>query len=99
MSNDKRKIAELIEEYQRLAHAMQAGVAFSPNKEAQEPKHLRVGINAAMSDHGASVELLIEKSVSSEIDYFEKAVKFMRQEVEDYKKELAQGTDTKIELY
>lgn len=43
------------ERYMNAAHAMQSGVAIwmeRGNKET-EPKHLRVGINSAMSDQGA----------------------------------------------
>jgi len=34
------------ERYNKAAHAMQSGVAFSKDKKEQDPKHLRVGINA-----------------------------------------------------
>lgn len=62
-----------IERYHAAAHGMQTGVEFSKDKTDQEPKHLRVGINCAMSDQGGLVTLLIEKGVFTR-DEYEKAV-------------------------
>src|SRR5687767_13839287 len=46
--------------YLKLCHAMQTGVAFKMEKDNKDttPKHLRVGINAAMVDHAALTNLL-----------------------------------------
>ena len=45
-------LATIRAEYVNLAHAMQSGVAMEIglNGGAASPKHLRVGINSAMSD-------------------------------------------------
>jgi len=78
---------ELFNEWQRLTHAMQSGVAFEMNDPAitaTEPKHLRVGINAAMSDHGGLVELLVAKGVFTEREYMLAIVRKMREEVGHY---------------
>ena len=53
------------ERYLAAAHAMQSGVAaeMQINPKGTEPKHLRVGVNAAMVEHGALVGLLIAKGL------------------------------------
>jgi len=85
MSNDS--LAEKRALYERLAHAMQSGVAFSMNESVNgdtEPKHLRVGINAAMSDHGALVGMLIHKGIIDEEEYLDAIIAGMRREIETY---------------
>jgi len=67
--------AETIEQayarYKAAMHGMQAGVAtkmgFDPSETT--PKHLRVGINGAMSDYGALVKLLIDRGVFTNVEY------------------------------
>ena len=76
------------ERYQRAAHAMQTGVEFSKDKTSQEPKHLRVGINSAMSDMGGLVTLLIEKGVFTHDEYVAAIADAMEREVESYRKQL-----------
>lgn len=49
------------------------------------PKHLRVGINAAMCDHGALVRLLVEKGIIAEADYLQAITDETRREVERYR--------------
>jgi hypothetical protein len=82
--NEKR------EKYQALLHAMQTGVAYDleSNTSSGSPKHLRVGINAAMSDHGALVKLLIDKGLITESEYYDYLIEFMEREVESYTKKL-----------
>lgn len=60
--------------YEQAAHGMQTAVAFSMNtgrSAPTEPKHLRTGINLAMSDHAGLAYLLIRKDVISEDEYRE----------------------------
>lgn len=71
------------ERYRQAAHAMQSGVAFKKDKKDQEPKHLRVGVNAAMVDHSALVHLLIEKGVITEAEYTKRAADAMEREAAD----------------
>ena len=87
-------------EYEQLAHAMQSGVAMQMEVHPGEttPKHLRVGINSAMSDHGALVKLLIDKGVFTEDEYLAVLVEFMRREVESYEQQLTTHFGTKITL-
>lgn len=83
---DQTRNDELKQEYARLAHAMQSGVAFEQSRGSNDgsPKHLRVGVNAAMSDMGGLVDLLIAKGVITETEYLEAIVTRMRAEVASY---------------
>ena len=80
-------------EYRRLIHSMQAGVGFDANSQDQTPKHLRVGINCAMSEAGALVSLLIKKGVITEEELVDEFIVYMQREVESYKKTLAKKYD------
>lgn len=88
------------ESYQSAAHAMQSGVAamMEIDPTAVTRKHLRVGINCAMSDHGALVSLLLEKGVFTLAEYEAKLVEFMIKEKETYEAMLTEKTGTKITL-
>ena len=83
MSNEANK-----ERYARAAHAMQTGVAYEMNKggrdPATEPKHLRVGINAAMADHEGLVRLLIRKGLITDEEYREAIADSMEAELKRY---------------
>jgi hypothetical protein len=67
---------------------MQTAVAHEMNlpdrRSATDPKHLRVGVNAAMVDHSALVRLLIFKGVITEADYLEEIRLAMNEEVARY---------------
>jgi hypothetical protein len=76
---------------------MQAGVEFLKDKSSQTPKHLRVGINVAMVDHGALVDLLIKKGLFTEEEYAEVLVESMRKEVNKYREEIAAEMDVDVE--
>jgi len=62
--------------YLDLMHAMQSGVAMKMNYDGgpasgeTSPKHLRVGVNAAMVGNSALATLLMEKGVITEDEYF-----------------------------
>jgi hypothetical protein len=78
-------------EYMHHARRMQAGVEYTmeDSKECQ-PKHLRVGINAAMSDMGGLVGLLIKKGIISEEEYLEAITASMKREADAYENRLQQ---------
>jgi hypothetical protein len=96
------KLDELGARYAALAHAMQSGVAYSMEKDPKEttPKHLRVGINCAMSDQGSLVRLLIAKGLITEEEYMEALVEGMEAEVKSYEQKIRDlyGGKTKITL-
>ena len=97
---DEELIREREREYLSLAHAMQSGVAIEMSIRAQptEPKHLRVGINTAMSDHGALVKLLVEKGVVTQLEYFTAMRDMMREEVRRYEAELSAHLGRPVKL-
>jgi hypothetical protein len=104
------KLEELREEYLRLSHAMQSGVAMQLAREVAKaggpalyngacaPKHLRVGVNTAMSDAGGLVTLLISKGVITEEEYTAAVVEAMRREVAGLERELTEDIGTTIRL-
>lgn len=79
-------ILDKIKEHARLTHAMQSGVAMLMEKNGSETssKHLRVGVNVALVDHGALVQLLIEKGIITEEEYGDAIVAGMQREVDRY---------------
>lgn len=93
-------IAEKQSEYMALCHAMQSGVAMEMNIRTQptEPKHLRVGINTSMSDHGALVKLLVDKGLITNLEYFASMCTLMRHEVALYEERLSQHYGRKVTL-
>lgn len=77
-------------EYEGLVHAMQTGVALMESRsEETAPKHLRVGVNAAMCDHVALVRLLIAKGVITHEEYVQAITDEMRREVKRYEDRIA----------
>ena len=86
--------------YLAAAHAVQSGVAskmaFDPAETT--PKHLRVGVNNAMSDHSALVYLLIEKGVITEAEYFAAIADAMEREKGLYEQEISDHFGTKVTL-
>lgn len=87
-------------EYEQKLHAMQSGVAMEMNyrKEPTEPKHLRVGVNAAMADQCGLVRLLITKGIFTEEEYLTAITNSMSDEVDRYEEHLAGLIGTKITL-
>lgn len=74
--------------YEQAIHGVQSGVAYEmtlPDRQrATEPKHLRVGVNLAMVDHGALAYLLIEKGLFTVEEYKEALRLAANQEVAKY---------------
>lgn len=96
MADDERN------NYLQLCHAMQSGVAAKMNYAEPggecSPKHLRVGVNVAMSDHGALVALLIEKGLITLAEYERFAATKMADEVTMYEVWLSNHTGGNIKL-
>lgn len=94
------------ERYLAAAHAMQSGVAaemgFAESRgqrePSTEPKHLRVGVNAAMVDHSGLVRLLIDKGLITEAEYIEAITEAMETEVNKYERLLTEKLGSKITL-
>jgi hypothetical protein len=96
--SDKRNS---LERYEAAMHAMQTGVAFDQAAGSQDgsPKHLRVGINLAMSDHASLVRLLLAKGIITEEEYFQAVAEGMEQEAEEYRKALSERWGKDVKLY
>ena len=88
------------ERYMTAAHAMQSGVAMEMELGGGEtdPKHLRVGINAAMSDQAGLVRLLIARGFITEREYVAAIADKMQEEADSYAKKLSDQLGTRITL-
>jgi len=87
--------------YLEACAAMQAAVGVVQNLNINNewtPKHLRVGVNSAMSDQGAIAQLLIAKGVFTEDEYAEAIAEGMRREVASYEKVLSKHFGKKVTL-
>jgi hypothetical protein len=80
------------ERYVAAAHAMQTAVLTKrdmtdPDNSTGEcsPKHLRVGVNAAMVDCGSLAELLVAKGIITEEERVKALADGMEREVQMYK--------------
>lgn len=62
------------------------------------PKHLRVGVNSAMADHGALVRLLVAKGVITDEEYVAAITEAVEQERDRYAAELSRAMGAKITL-
>jgi len=94
------RLKELTVRYQKLAHAMQSGVAAMMQYDLSEvsSKHLRVGVNSALSDSGAIAQLLIEKGIITREELMEKLVESLDAEVTRYEAELKEKTGVTMTL-
>lgn len=92
------------EKYTKLLHAMQTGVGFLMERTASHvsgecsPKHLRVGVNAALIDSGALASLLLKKGIFTEDEYFESLAEYAQGDVDSYTKKLEELTGLKVTL-
>lgn len=80
--------------YLELCHAMQSGVAMMENYNPLPTtgKHLRVGVNAAMSDFGGLITLLIKKGVITDDEVLDAIIESMEREVKKYEEEIHRAT-------
>lgn len=78
--------------YEAALHAMQTGVAYYMERSDEcSPKHLRVGVNSALTSVGALAHLLLNKGVITELEYFTCLADLVEQDVEDYRRLLAEA--------
>lgn len=82
---------ERLDRYFAASHAMQSGVAMEMNfnPKPTEPKHLRVGINAAMVEHHALAQLLMDKGIITTEEYESAIATAMEEEKARYEKHLS----------
>lgn len=92
MTEEQDSMQEYIQRWKDASHAMQSGVMFEielskkkgQKEQSIEPKHLRVGINNALCDHTALINLLIEKGVFTKLEYVKAAALEMELEKKRY---------------
>lgn len=91
---------EYMDRWARAAHAMQTGVMHDQSTGSQDgsPKHLRTGINTALSDHASLVRLLIEKGVITELEYYKAIAEGMEAERERYERLISEKFGSKVTL-
>lgn len=91
---------EFVAENIRLGHAMQSGVAMEQSAGSTDgtPKHLRVGVNAALVEGGAVARLLIRKGLITKEEYFDAIIEGMKREVKTYEARLSKATGAKVTL-
>lgn len=97
MSDEKSRN---IERWHAAAHGMQTGVAWEHGRGSDDgtPKHLRVGINTALSDHAGLVRLLIKKGLITEEEYLEAIADAMEEERDRYEKRIMAEHGVSIKL-
>ncbi|HKV68355.1 MAG TPA: hypothetical protein VJN72_09715 [Gaiellales bacterium] len=100
----------LWERYYGLCHAVQTGVLQAMNTMPEQGcddergscggKHLRTGVNIAMTESGALAGLLVEKGLITEREYVTALVGGMEREVARYEQMLTKhyGGKTEIKL-
>lgn len=97
-------MAETVEQakarYQRALHAVQSGVAalMHYDRDHASPKDLRVGMNSAHISTSALTNLLIEKGIITESEYFTSLADFAEAERDTYADELTRHIGTKVNL-
>ena len=105
---EKQYLDRLKDEYVALLHAMQTGVKFTmqldqelrvdPEKQSTSPKHLRTGVNSSLIHASAVADILIEKKIITEEEFYKKLVEIAREEVAHYEKDLSERTGKSIRL-
>lgn len=91
---------EFHDEYARLAHAVQTGVAYAlvDDPKGGSPKHLRVGVNTVKADLGALARLLVAKGLLTEEELFEATLNGLREEIKMYERELSTRMGAEVKL-
>lgn len=97
---DAERIATAKQRWEAAAHAMQSGVAvwMDLDRSETDPKHLRVGINVALRDHGSLAFLLVRKGIMTEVEYFEALADGMEQEAANYATRLSEMLGAEVNL-
>lgn len=87
-------------EHSDAVHAIQSGVKLDMELGGRdtEPKHLRVGVNVAMSDHAGLARLLIEKGIITHDEYVTAITDEINREVKRYEDRLSKKAGGKVTL-
>ena len=98
-------IEEDRDRYLAAMHAMQSGVAMMMNYDLDPTslKHLRVGVNSALIDSSALVQVLVDKGVITDEEYMASLADYAEHEVARYEEQINErlggpNSTTKITL-
>lgn len=88
------------QEYSRLAHAVQSGVAVELNNGSRiaTPKYLRTGLNLVMRDLSSLCDLLIQKGLLTQEELEEAILKGVKEEIKLHEQLIEQRLGKKIKL-
>ena len=97
--NDERK-QELIKRIHAAQHACMTGAGYYLEKDPKvaNAKHVRNGLDSAMVQHSAAVQLLIKKGIITEEEYLVEMAEAFETEKARYEKELSKLHNTNITL-
>lgn len=100
MADDESTVDKKTREYLALVHAVQTGVQtmLEFGDQQASPKHLRVGVNAAMSDHSALARLLLAKGLFTQEEYLDSCIASMKEEVARYEQLIRAKTGADVSL-
>lgn len=93
------------DKYLGLAHQIQTAIAaeLEVDPSSGTPKHLRVGVNMAMCDIAALVDLMIEKGVCTQQEFSDKQLYYMAKErdrcVGEFRNKAGVPPETKVTVY
>lgn len=88
----------LNERMRRAQRALQSGVGMDQVKNAETPKHLRVGVNSALCFHTGLVRLLVTKGLLTWEEALEAECVELEAEVRRYEEKLSQQYQTVVKL-
>lgn len=91
---------EQAEQYNRIAHAIQSGVAMelAHDPSSGNPKHLRVGVNLRAVEHSALVRLLIANGIITSAQFYESLLASMQEELGRYEARLSDQHGAPVHL-
>lgn len=95
------KIKEYVDRYNAALHAVQTGVAMKMQlgeMSSTSPKHLRTGINSALVNCAGIAQLLMDKGIFTEEEYFRYQAEWMENEQRGFEEELSDKLNKKVTL-
>lgn len=91
---------EMSDKYAANAHAMQSGIAALITRDATlaNAKHMRVGVNMAMVEIAALVDLLVKKGVFTQHEVGEAILEQQEKEILKYRQEYAARVGVPVDM-
>lgn len=100
---EQEEYKRLQQRYKTFMHGVQTGVKMCIQRDGlseagASPKHLRAGVNSALIDSAAVIELLMEKGIIDPLELMEKLCEKAEEEVRRYEDRISGDTDTDVTL-